>query len=80
MADVAAPTSMEEINAQRVAAGLAPIDVNAAEGDEPVLDEDVVAAQNFAQRMEEAKRAKAEQETRERIAKYVLPPNHWNHC
>ena len=54
--------------------------VSPAEGDEPVLDEDVVAAQNFAQRMEEAKRAKAEQETRERIAKYVLPPNHWNHC
>ena len=70
MADIAPPESMDEINAQRIAAGLAPIGMTDSGGDEePAVDEDIVAAQNYAKRKEEAKRAKAEQDTKERIAK-----------
>lgn len=73
MADIAAADSLAEINAQRIAAGLAPIDESAVsgEGGEPQVDEDEVAAQNYAQRKDEMRRAKEEQDIKERIAKWV---------
>jgi hypothetical protein len=67
MAD-AEPSTMEEINAQRIAAGLAPIPVD--DGTQEVEpDEDVVAGQNYVQRREEMKRAKEKQDMDEKIAK-----------
>lgn len=70
MADIAAANSLAEINAQRIAAGLAPIDESAIAGDgEPVIDEDDVAAQNYAQRRDEMRRAKEEKDIKERISK-----------
>ena len=70
MADIAAKDSLEEINKERIALGMAPIPT-AAEGEEMEIqpDEDDVAAANFAQRKEEMRRAKAEAETKERISK-----------
>lgn len=70
MADVAAPDSMDAINAQRIAAGLAPIDTSGA-GEPEAPDEDEVAAVNFAARREEMRKKKEEEDIKERIAKYV---------
>ena len=67
MAD-AEPSTMEEINAQRVAAGLAPIPVD--DGTQEIEpDEDIVAGQNYAQRREEMKRAKEKKDMDEKISK-----------
>jgi len=68
MADVAAPNSMDEINAQRIAAGLAPIDTSGT-GEPVEPDEDEVAAVNFAARREEMRKKKEEEDIKERIAK-----------
>ena len=68
MADIAAPESLEETNRLRVAAGLAPIG-GGAENDEPEVDEDDLAEANFSQRRDEMRRARAETEVKERIAK-----------
>ena len=66
--------TLEEVNALRIAAGLAPIGGDLAEGEEPPVDEDEAAEANYAQRRDEMRRAKEEADIRERIGKLVVSP------
>ena len=61
--------TVEETNKVRVSLGLAPIGGPVPEGEDAPVDADAVAEANYAQRRDEMKKAKAEADLKERIAK-----------
>ena len=61
--------TLEETNKVRVSLGLAPIGGPVLEGEDAPVDADAVAEANYAQRRQEMKKAKAEEDLKERISK-----------
>jgi len=61
--------TLEQANKVRISVGLAPIGGPVAEGEEVPVDQDDLAEQNFAQRKDEERKARAEREVKERIDK-----------
>jgi U4/U6.U5 tri-snRNP-associated protein 1 len=61
--------TLEETNKVRISLGLKPIGVEAAEGEEPPIDTDAIAEDNYAARRDEMRKAKEKSDLEERIAK-----------
>lgn len=61
--------TLEETNKVRISLGLKPIGAETAEGEEPPVDTDAIAEDNYAARRDEMRKAKEQADIEERIQK-----------